>query len=111
MLVSDNVRKCVAFVAALKKTDYEIRGTAFFCMHCIEGTDRFKAYLVTARHVVENAAAASRDANVYLRVNQQTAVAAYLPCELSAWEFHVDDKVDVAILPLDWGDSHLLEQF
>lgn len=111
MIVSDAIRKCVAFVAARKKHDYKIGGTAFFIIHPIEGSDGFSGYAVTARHVIEDAFENSIDAIIYLRVNTIDNRAEWIPTAAGDWEYHDDGVTDVAIASIEWSDSDIETRF
>lgn len=107
MFLNDNIRKCVCFVAGKKSHDYQIGGTAFFMVHGIEGTSRVKPYAVTARHVINDALEKSMDRGVYLRVNTIDGNCRWMSTQHSDWEFHEDERVDLAAMSLDWSDEDL----
>ena len=100
MIIPDNVRKCVAFLAA-KKTDGEFifAGSAFWIGESRQDGSGIAdpVYLVTARHVID--ALANRGATeIYVRVNLTEGTASWIETKLADWSFHPEDQsIDIAV--------------
>lgn len=110
MIVHENITKTVAFAAVhTKKRKHKIGGTVFFVTHPIEGTAEFKAYIVTAAHVVEAAEQHAVDQKIHLRVHRKGDRPKWIATPIADWVRHADSRIDVAVLPLDWGDSEFLD--
>ncbi len=99
MELPDEVRKCVAFVAADKGGVKEERGTAFFVVQRLgEGPEAAPAgFTVTARHVIEGIKA--RGCEVYLRLNTLKKSAEYVMAPLDKWVMHPNPQIDLAVTP------------
>jgi hypothetical protein len=110
MLVNDKLRKCVAFVAWKKGDEYTNGGTAFFVLHRIEDSQLSQMYAVTAAHVIEDTDRAS-DGSIYLRLNDQAGRCSFLTTKRADWEFHEDERVDVAAMPLGWSNSEVIQKY
>jgi hypothetical protein len=100
MIVPENIRKPVAFIAA-RNTDGEFifAGSAFWFGKSRKDGSAIAdpVYLVTARHVID--ALANRGAlKIYVRVNLKNGDASWIETEATDWLFHPSDPtVDVAI--------------
>lgn len=105
MLVPDEVRKSVVFIA-YRPPGYEegrlkLAGTGFFIGATIQGTDRALNYVVTARHVIDGIRLASIDGKVYVRVNSASGPPVIAATSLEDWCLHPGGvSVDVAVTPL-----------
>ena len=110
MLLDERILNCVAFVAGGGDTeDGTVRGTAFFIIHPIQDTNRGFLYCVTARHVVEKAA--ERDGHAYFRLNRQDGTYEWQKTGFADWEMHDDERVDVAVLSLNWSHEDTFNKF
>lgn len=112
MLIPDDVRKCVAFLAYKTADGLKLGGTCFFVgVRTQEKDVTHFGYAVTAKHVIEAIRDKSIDGKVYLRTNFLTSPPEPVPSELEDWRFHPSDStVDVAALlavPPE-GHDHLL---
>lgn len=108
MLVPDEVRKSVAFICynSLRRRRLTLAGTGFFVgIPVLGGAEEiggYIAYLVTAKHVIEEIAQDTEDQRVHVRLNLKEGPAEAIATPLDEWIFHPEDSsVDVAILP--WG--------
>lgn len=98
MLINDEIRRCVAFVARKHRDDYHIGGTAFFVVHEIEGNGGFQAYCVTARHVIKDACESDKsDGVAHLRLNAPDGGWRWLRIPHDQWEHHKSDNIDVSV--------------
>lgn len=111
MDVSENIRKCVGFILIeqfkpdMKTKYYQSIGTVFFVTKPI-GEGRSRAFMITARHVIENAAKKGIKAfhirswgksQSTIRVNDQLVTAPFhMTSKLENWKFHHDETVDAA---------------
>jgi hypothetical protein len=59
--------------------------------------------MITARHVVESAAAG--DGTVYLRANVRDGGTAWVGIPFASWEMHADPAVDLAAAETEWGSD------
>jgi hypothetical protein len=101
MQIPDEIRKCVVFVAYLHKDgNLRFAGTGFFVgLESAEVQVSF-CYLVTAKHVIVNAAQHSTDGFAYIRINNKSGSFELVRAPLNAWIQHSSDtNVDVAIFP------------
>lgn len=113
MLIPDDVRKCVAFVAWKTNPDREpkLGGTAFFVGIPVDD-ERWACYAVTSRHALEKIKDSSCDHKVYLRVNLKNHGAQFVPTELSGWQFHpTEDNADVGVHAFSLSSPHLDHRF
>lgn len=98
MIVPDEIRKCVAFVAMPANGEMNLVGTAFFLGREIVGTPRSWNYFVTARHVIEGIRKKGVD-KAFIRVNWVGGESRWMETRISDWLFHpTDPTVDVAVL-------------
>lgn len=99
MQVPDEVRKCVVFLAYRKDSgDIRPGGTAFFVqVPTVVSQGLACDYLVTARHVIEEIRKRSIDGNLLIRANGRDGKATLWTSSLADWEFHEDERVDVAV--------------
>lgn len=111
MFVNDNLRRCVVFVGAKRREDFQIGGTAFITVMPIEESDGYRLYLVTAKHVVTEAAARSIDGCAYIRANTKDGASEWQRIDASTWEFHLDDRVDAAAAPLYWTQEEFFTKY
>ncbi len=107
MIVSDNVRKSVAFLGyRMADGIFRMAGSAFFIGNELTGA----AYAVTARHVIDEIRRRGLD-QVWFRSNTKTGEAKWIETPLGAWLYHpTDQTVDVAILSVTVPDDldHLI---
>lgn len=112
MLVPDEVRKCVVFLACKTKDGLKIGGTAFFISTPIEKADSVVLNLcITAKHVIAGIKKFSIDQQVYIRINTRDGKHRTMKSSVDQWLCHPDDSsVDVAILmdPLPYRDMEYL---
>jgi len=112
MRVSNDIKKCVVFVGSKKEKDYyDIIGTAFPLFHRAETADLWRPYIATARHVVEETTERSIDGNVHLRLNLPDGTSTWYPISGAGWEFHEDDRIDVAIHPVAWTEDQFMNDY
>src|SRR5271157_272174 len=96
--LTDEVRKCVAFLAYWDGSQYVLLGTAFWIGLRIADTERFVTYVVTAKHLIEKAESKSADWAVHLRVNFLDVEAQWIKTDVKEWYSHPNESnVDVAI--------------
>ncbi len=97
MAIPDEMRRCVVFLGYEKANgEMHIGGSAFWVIRSYEEF-RF-AYLVTARHCIDEIIDAKRD-KTFLRVNfRDGRGAAPVETNTGDWKFHQDRAVDVAVL-------------
>lgn len=101
MQVSDEVRKCVCFIAYQpQEGKHSLCGTGFFVSMPIEGhSDRNFVYLVTAKHVIQNIQKVNCDGKVWIRINTRQGGFKYIPTLFADWKDHSDDSsVDAMVL-------------
>lgn len=94
MQISDDVRKCVAFLYFLDADDsLTVAGTGFFILDPLRvDPSRGILYLVTARHVVEGIRARSSHESVHVRLNDASSGVRWFQAPLDKW--NVDDDAD-----------------
>lgn len=99
MIVPDELRKCVAFVAMpMANGDTRLVGTAFFLGREIEGTTRSFSYLVTAKHVIEGIRSKGVE-KAFIRLNHVNGESRWLETNVTDWLYHpTESNVDVAVL-------------
>jgi hypothetical protein len=102
VVIPDQVRKCVAFVA-IRMADGSFRfvGSGFFYGRDLENdsTRATSVHFVTARHVIDKARTRGLT-TIFIRVNQKQGEAVWSVTQLADWIFHPTDKsIDVAMLP------------
>lgn len=107
MIVPNEIRKCVAFVA-IEMANGEMRmvGTAFFLSRHVE--DRIWTYFVTAKHVIEGIRKNGLEwANIrVIWTGDESDKLKWLQIKLSDWKFHpTDDSIDVAVFAGNLPDS------
>jgi hypothetical protein len=100
MIVSDQVRKCVAFVAIqTAEGAFRLVGSGFFLGRETEGDRAHHVRFVTARHVIDGIRRLALT-KVYLRVNRTEGEAAWMETNISNWFQHpTDTSIDVAMIP------------
>ncbi len=102
MLISDEVRKCVAYIGyRLPTSDIAFKGTAFFVGCPIEDTEKHWAYVVTAKHVIQKISDLEGfNGKICLRVNIKGGEARTIETDVDKWVFHPDEtEVDIAVYP------------
>ena len=110
MIVTDSVRKCVAFIGQRHGSDYVLRGSVFFLGTIDENRNVVKGYAITARHVLDNIQFKTQAVEVAIRVNLVEGGVHWLHIDLNDWWVHPDPAIDVAILEIarfDVGYDHL----
>lgn len=100
MLIPDEVRKCVAFLAYRTATgDFRLVGTAWFAGRPITDSNRATSFLVTARHVIDSIRRLGLD-EVWVRLNLSDGKSKFARTSIDGWVSHPSDtSVDVAIHP------------
>ncbi len=103
--ISDEVRKCVVFLAFKNEDGFNLAGTAFFVSVKLDGLEKWVTYLVTAKHVLVKIKQDGTDGKFYVKINRKDGgEAVYVDGDMNLWEYHDDSSVDVAILP--WTPPH-----
>ena len=104
MNLSDEIRKCVAFVGYKPNHSApKVVGTVFFLSRKIEGVELPIVFAVTAKHVIESIKQ-KLGYEVFLKLNTQGGDSEWFPTKLQDWIYHADDtSVDVAALVFDLG--------
>jgi hypothetical protein len=100
MRVPDEVQKCVCFVGYRMHDGSEIlSGSAFFVARTVGESETRFTYVATAKHVLNKIRDLGLDRAI-LRVNLRGSNEAIsLDTNLSDWVTHIDEAVDVAVLP------------
>src|SRR5260221_6075621 len=89
MLVTDLLRKVVVFVVHSGfQSDFIADGTGFL-LH-LQAYGFAFPYVVTAKHVVDQAAGESRDRPVLLRINTKAGEIEYVTTQPRQWQIHPD---------------------
>jgi hypothetical protein len=101
MNLPGNIQNCVCFLCGKNRDgSYKYGGTGFFVAVPSERSpDRAYAYLITAKHNLENAKAEGYY-NIYLRINTTDGNADFISVAETEWVYHEDEAIDVAVLPL-----------
>src|SRR5581483_712569 len=103
MQISDEIRKCVAFLGYYnhKDEDYSLVGTIFFIGREIEKSGRWFHYGVTAKHTLDKLASLGVD-KLYMRYNLVFGESQWDEIGMDNWYFHPNssDSVDAAIKKL-----------
>jgi hypothetical protein len=108
MQIPDNIRKCVAFIASKSKSnDYDMHGTVFFVGYPYSSKDEYKIYAVTARHVIDEFKQHGH-VDTYIRLNTRSQGAQCQKIPLASWLYNDEDRIDVAVLPVEL-DFRLLD--
>lgn len=99
MIIPDDVRKCVGFLAyKMADGQFRLAGTAWLFGRLIEGTERSFSFVVTAKHVIEGIRAKGLN-RVYLRLNLKDRTSRWFETDLAEWCYHpTDASVDAAVL-------------
>jgi hypothetical protein len=118
MLVTDSMRKIVVFIGHKSADgDFFPDGTGFLLL--LEAHSFGFFYVVTAKHVIDQAAGKDRDRQVLLRVNTKDGGIDYIPTTFKTWQTHPDHTetgrkqryIDVAVYGLvnyrEWGKSNI----
>jgi hypothetical protein len=109
MFVSEELRKCVAFAYYTDRVTRfrEPVGTVFFVVDIDDpdlGPATGPVFAVTARHVIDKAAADGGDDRVWLRLNTSTGGSDWLDLPVSMWRWHPRD--DAAVREAYRGDPY-----
>ena len=111
MNVPVEIRQCVMYVGSSKKSGgFKPQGTAFMVRYtlALEGEQQMaQAFLVTAKHVIEDASADDFEGKIRLRANlSESGEAQTMSTEVEhIWRTHpTDESIDVAIMawPEKW---------
>ena len=125
MLVTDQIRKLVVFIGhygvrdplAPDEDKFIPDGTGFVLM--LEAYGFAFPYVVTAKHVIDQAAGKERDGAVVLRINGLDGDIKYIKTKFAAWQVHPEHSetgrkrkyVDVAVYGLvnyrEWAKSDI----
>jgi hypothetical protein len=106
MLVTDNVRKCVAFIYFREHVDMRPAGTAFFVGIAVSDLNASWNYVVTAKHVLSKIRECSTDQIAYLRINLVGGGSRFFEVPLDRWVDHPDDPVvDVAVVRVSMSND------
>lgn len=100
MLVSDDVRKCVAFLGLrMANGTFRFAGSVFFLGRDRQGeTKADPVYAVTAKHVIDDIRGTGVE-DAWLRLNLKDGEANWFQTSLKDWFVHpTDTSIDVAIL-------------
>lgn len=123
MLVTDLLRKVVVFVGhngIHGDEDFIADGTGFVLLYLVHGFAF--PYIVTAKHVVDQASGKEGKNDVLLRFNKTGGGIEYIKTKLSEWQAHPDhvedgrkkNYIDVAVLGLlnykTWGRRDIFEK-
>jgi hypothetical protein len=104
MLISDELRKNIAFIGFNNDGEPDWRGTAFLAAIPSARQGEAYHYLITAKHVIELISKHTKDGKVLLRMNHVADVAHTYTTDLSDWVFHPDNSsIDVAVVPIRLG--------
>jgi hypothetical protein len=107
MQIPEIINKCVAFLGSKRANeDITVGGTVFFVSYSLPDIDRVMIYAVTARHNIDRIAELSVDNRVYVRVDTHASGPQFAWTEVSAWEYHEDDRVDVAAAQIGFLPEH-----
>lgn len=104
MIVPDQIRKCVGFLAAKTAMGtFQLLGTAFFVAYPEDATspeDDDVFYAVTARHLIDGAKKQLLQETIYFRLNRWDR-AVWVPILLDKWFTHPSDSsIDVAVVKI-----------
>jgi hypothetical protein len=98
MRVDDEILECVVFLGVKDMHGrYSQRGTGFLFGREVGMDDHEAMYLGTARHVIDMILSVSADALIYIRINRMDGTSEIIPSSASAWHFHSDPNVDLAV--------------
>jgi hypothetical protein len=101
MKVPSSAQRCVAFLYLQTLTRKSPVGTAFFVHRSSEDRQSSTTYLVTARHVIDNASRDASDGRIWVRLNTRAGGTDWIETKARDWLPHSDDEtVDVSVLPL-----------
>ncbi|MGA7501671.1 MAG: hypothetical protein WBX00_33480 [Isosphaeraceae bacterium] len=97
MFVPNNIRKCVVFIGYKTNAgNMKLAGTAFLAARESEEDCSKFAYVITAKHVIDNIRHRLCH-SAFLRVNYKDGSTEWVESDLSHWYYHPDDAlVDVA---------------
>lgn len=100
MVIPDEIRKCVVFLAFNSNSGPRLAGTAFFVSYPIKEVEgKLFFYLITAKHVIEKINENSADNKAFIRFNTRTDGSEFVVSNINQWKFHpTDNSVDIAIL-------------
>ena len=100
------------------RKEWQTTGTAFFYGYAIDDNPdlskrQYEIFLVTAKHVVEILAKSNRNISARLNPTDSTASSKQFEIPSSAWFYHPDNSVDIALLPTNptFLRTHGLEPF
>jgi hypothetical protein len=98
MRVSESIRKCTLFIGVGTSTgETRYGGTAFLVGVPGEEHGRNFAYLVTAKHILEQIQREIGNGSFVIRANKTDGTSIEFGARLDHWAFHTDPTVDVAI--------------
>jgi len=107
MLIDDPFRECVCFLCVETTNQSgdavkEERATGFFVgVYLGTKNDAAVAYLVTARHVIEESRSCG---TLYAKINLKAGGVDYIPVPQDAWTAHL--STDVAIVPIPLKEDY-----
>jgi hypothetical protein len=87
MLTSENVRKCVVFIGHKGVDESFCADGTGFAVGLFAHDFAFQ-YIVTAKHVIDQAAGSDKGRKVLLRVNTIGSGITYLPTDYAGWHLH-----------------------
>ena len=105
MVLNDQLRKCIVFIAARKENRHVVGGTAFLVLHPVEDSTLYELYVVSARHCITDCMARSADLSINLRLNMADGGYKYLKTKETDWIYHPDSRVDVAVCWINCTDK------
>jgi hypothetical protein len=98
LLLSPEVTRCVAFIGRNLGKGIVKVGTAFFILFEEDRADN--AYLVTAKHLIDNTIEYSSDQIVYIELNYRDGTRRTVMTPPSEWCAHPNNNdIDVALIP------------
>ncbi|HEY5482512.1 MAG TPA: hypothetical protein VIK31_01705 [Propionibacteriaceae bacterium] len=101
MKAPSSAQRCVAFLYVQMSTSRRPVGTSFLVHRSADDRRSSTTYLVTARHVIDNASREAADGLIWVRLNTRGGGTDWIETKIHDWLPHSkDETVDVSVLPL-----------
>lgn len=112
MFISDDLKDNIVFVGFNRNGEHLWVGTGFLVATPAAVPGQGYQYLVTAKHVIVQIDAHSKDKKALLRINHTDRTAHVYETNVSDWTFHPQTpSVDVAVAPIALGELIELRAF
>src|SRR5690606_35862960 len=104
-IIPESLQHNVSFLHVQHGQNWEAIGTAFH-LNIVDG-DHIFTYVVTCKHVVQEARKKNPKQEIYMRLNRSDTLGVGYSLIEGDWVYHDDKAVDVAVAPLIPGGRPL----